>query len=157
MSANVTPEHRTVATTVARAPVRFERSKRLLIAGATAFLGINLWTGAPLFSLWLGSQFVGERRLSMSAVCIVVVTLATLVFCMAFALVRLNDAYKRITGHPLREDRLTWLRSFNVRRESPGEGMPTSLMERIVMLNVYLASIALLVYFVAFPQSPILH
>ena len=135
----------------------FVRTKRVLIAAATAFLGINLWTGAPLFSLWVGSQFVGDKQLSMAAVGIVVVTLAILVGAMSFALVWLNDTYKRITGHPLRENRLTWLRSFNVQRESVGEGIPTSLLERIVMLNVYVATIALVVYFFLVPQSPLPH
>ena len=60
-------------------------------------------------------------------------------------------------GHPLRENRLTWLRSFNVQRESVGEGIPTSLLERIVMLNVYVATIALVVYFFLVPQSPLPH
>jgi hypothetical protein len=133
------------------------RTKRVLIAAATAFLGINLWTGDPLFSLWVGSQFVGDKQLSMAAVGIVVVTLAILVVAMSFALVWLNDTYKRITGHPLRENRLTWLRSFNVQRESVGEGIPTSLLERIVMLNVYVATIALVVYFFLVPQSPLPH
>jgi len=133
------------------------RTKRVLIAAVTAFLGINLWTGAPLFSLWVGSQFVGDKQLSMTAVGIVVVTLAILVVAMSFALVRLNDTYKRITGHPLRENRLTWLRSFNAQRESVHEGIPTSLLERIVMLNVYVATIALVVYYFAVPQSPLPH
>jgi hypothetical protein len=133
------------------------RTKRVLIAAATAFLGINLWTGAPLFSLWVGSQFVGDKQLSMTAVGIVVVTLAILVVAMSFALVRLNDTYKRITGHPLRENRLTWLRSFNAQRENVHEGIPTSLLERIVMFNVYVATIALVVYYFAVPQSPLPH
>jgi hypothetical protein len=129
----------------------------VLIAAATAFLSINLWTGAPLFALWVGSQFVGENRLSMTAVGIVVVTLAILLFSMSVALVRLNDAYRRITGHPLRENRMTWLRSFNLRRETVGEGIPTTLLERIVMWNVYIAVIALVVYYFAVPQSPFPH
>jgi hypothetical protein len=133
------------------------RTKRALLAAATAFLGINLWTGAPLLSLWVGSQFVGEKQLSMTAVGIVVVTLAILVVAMSFALIRLNDTYKRITGHSLRENRLTWLRSFNAEQESVSEGIPSTLLERIVMVNVYVATIAMVVYYFAIPQSPLPH
>jgi hypothetical protein len=133
------------------------RTKRVLLAAATAFLGINLWTGAPLFSLWVGSQFVGEKQLSMTAVGIVVATLAILVVAMSFALVWLNDTYKRITGHPLRENRLTWLRGFNAEHESVGEGIPSTLLERIVMFNVYIATIAMVIYYFAVPQSPLPH
>jgi hypothetical protein len=137
--------------------VRFMRAKRLLLAAATAFLAINLWTGAPLFALWVGAQVVGERQLSMTAVGVVVVTLATLVVVMALALSWLDVTYKRLTGHPLRESRLTWLRSMNIEHESVGEGIRTTLLERIVMLNVYVAVILLLAYFFLYPQSPLPH
>jgi hypothetical protein len=137
--------------------VRFMRAKRLLLAAATAFLAINLWTGAPLFALWVGSRVVGERQLSMTAVGVVVVTLATLVVTMAFGLVWLDVTYKRLTGHPLRESRLTWLRSMNIEHETVGEGIRTTLLERIVMINVYVAVILMLAYFFLYPQSPLPH
>jgi hypothetical protein len=65
------------------------------MAAATAFLAINLCTGAPLFSLWLGSRVVGQRQLSTAAVGVVVVTLAALVIAMAIALSWLDTTYKR--------------------------------------------------------------
>jgi hypothetical protein len=139
----------------AEVQVRFVRTKRVAIAAATAFLSINLWTGAPLFALWVGSQAVGEKQLSMAAIGVVVVTLALLVVGMSVALVRLNVTYKRITGHPLAENRMTWLRAHNAHRETVGEGLPISLLERIVMWNVYVAVIALIAYWIAVPQSPL--
>ena len=135
--------------------MKFVLAKRVLITAATAFLSINLWTGAPLFALWVGSQAVGEKQVSMTAICIVVVTLAVLVALMSVAIVRLNQTYKRITGHPLRENRMTWLRAHNAHRETVGEGLPSSLLERIVMWNVYIAVIALVAYWIAVPQSPL--
>ncbi len=133
------------------------RAKRVIIAAATAFLSINLWTGAPLFALWIGSQAVGENQLSMTAVCIVVVTLAILVALLSVALVRLNQIYRRITGHRLRENRMTWLRAYNAHQETVGERLPITLLERIVMWNVYVAVIALIAYWIAVPQSPFPH
>ena len=50
--------------------------KRIAMVAATAFLSINLWTGAPLFALWVGSQVVGQTALSMQAVFVVVIVLA---------------------------------------------------------------------------------
>jgi hypothetical protein len=135
--------------------VRHLRTKRLFMAAATAFLAINLWTGAPLFSLWLGSRVVGQRQLSMAAVGVVVVTLAALVIAMAIALSWLDTTYKRVTGHPLRENRLTWLRSMNIEGETVGEGIRTSLMERIVMINVYVVVVIMVAYFFLLPQSPL--
>jgi hypothetical protein len=137
------------------AAVRFLPAKWLLMAAATAFLAINLWTGAPLFSLWVGSRVVGQRQLSMGAVGVVVITLAILVLAMAFALSWLDATYKRVTGHPLRENRFTWLRSMNIEHETVGEGIRTSMLERIVMINVYVVVIIMVAYFFLVPQSPL--
>jgi hypothetical protein len=135
--------------------VRFLLAKRLSMAAATAFLTINLWTGAPLFSLWVGSRVVGQHQLSMAAVGVVLVTLAILVAAMAFALSWLDATYKRVAGHPLRENRLTWLRSMNIERETVRQGIRTSLLERIVMVNVYVAAVILIAYFFLAPTSPL--
>jgi hypothetical protein len=74
---------------------------------------------------------------------------------MAFALSWLDARYKRITGHPLRENRLTWLRSMNIENETVGEGIRISLLERIVMINVYVAVVILIAYFFLVPTSPL--
>ena len=137
------------------APVRHLRTKRVLLAAATAFLSIDLWTGAPLVSLWVGSRVVGQRELSMAAVGVVVVTLAVFVITMAFALSWLDGTYKIITGHPLRENRSTWLRSMNIENETVGEGIRTSALERIVMIQVYVATIIVIAYFFLVPVSPL--
>ena len=94
-------------------PAGRERVKRVGLAGATAFLAINIWTGAPLIALWVGARVVGKRTLSMTAVFVVVVVFGALVFAIAFALAWLDARYNRLTGRPLRENRLTWLRSMN--------------------------------------------
>jgi hypothetical protein len=130
-------------------------AKRLLLAAGTAFLAINIWTGGPLLSLWIGSQFVGERRLSMAAIGIVVVTLAALELAMAIGIAWLDNTYKRITGFPLRENRMTWLRSMNIENETVGEGIRASVLERIVMVNVDVAVAVLVAYFFFLPQTPL--
>jgi hypothetical protein len=130
--------------------------KRTAMAAATAFLAINIWTGAPLIALWVGSQVVGQTVLSMKAVFVVVVVLAALVFAMAIALAWLNDAYARLTGQPNRERRLTWLRSMNVQDDDEMlVGMRVSLLERIVVASVYMAVAAFLVWFFLFAGSPL--
>ncbi len=133
--------------------------KRALMAGATAFISVNLWTGAPLIALWVGSQFVGKTVLSMTAVIIVVVVLAALVFSMAIALTWLNATYDRLTGRPPRESRVAWLRGMGVDEQvEPIEvGMSSNALERIVMVSVYVAVISLLVWFFVFAHSPLPH
>jgi hypothetical protein len=130
--------------------------KRATLAGATALIAINIWTGAPILALWVGSRVVGSSALSMEAVFVVVVVLAVLVFAMALALAWLNASYDRLTGRPVVERRLAWLRSM--RAEDPDEmepGMRTSALELIVIFSVYVAMIALVVWFFAFAGSPL--
>ena len=130
--------------------------KRAALVGATAFLSINLWTGAPLIALWVGSQVVGQSVLSMQAVAVVVVVLAVLVFSMAIALAWLNSTYDRLTGRVPGERRMPWLRSVSGEEgiEEPGHGAGISPLERVVMTSVYLAVISFLVWFFAFAGAP---
>jgi len=137
-------------------PVRMLQLRRALFAGATAFLSINLWTGAPLFSLWVGSQASDQQVLSMGAVAVVVFVLAALTLSMLAALLWLEGRYRRLVGHPLRESRVTWLRAFNAQAE-PVRAVPISMVEQIVTITVYVAVIALLAWFVLFAGSPLPH
>jgi preprotein translocase subunit SecG len=122
--------------------------KRLAMAAATAFLAINLWTGAPLFALWVGSRVVGETTLSMQAVFVVVIVLAVLVFSMALALAWLNASYDRLIGRPSREARMTWMRSMRAEGDAQErQDIGMTALEQIVMASVYLAVISLLVWF----------
>jgi hypothetical protein len=138
------------------AEVRLLQVRRALFAAATAFLSINLWTGAPLLSLWVGSQAAQKQSLSMAAVGVVVVVLAALTLAMSLALLWLEGRYRRLVGHPLRENRLTWLRPFNAQSE-PVRRVPLSMVEHIVTVTVYVAVIALLVWFLLFAGSPLPH
>ena len=138
------------------APVRLLQLRRALFAGATAFLSINLWTGAPLLSLWVGSQAAGQQTLSMAAVAVVVLVLAVLTLAMLVALLWLEGRYRRLVGQPLREGRLPWLRAFNAQAE-PVRQVPMSMVEHIVTVTVYVAVIALIVWFLLFAGSPLPH
>ncbi len=129
--------------------------RRAALAGITAFLAINLWTGAPLIALWVGSQVVGRTVLSMQAVFVVVIVLAVLVFSMAIGLAWCNSEYDRLTGRRPGERRLTWLRSTRAEGiADPGYGAGISPLERIVMTSVYLAVISFLVWFFFFAGAP---
>ena len=51
-----TPTPAARQATEQRSRPRFVAFKRLAMAAATAFVSINIWLGAPLVALWVGSQ-----------------------------------------------------------------------------------------------------
>ena len=135
---------------------RWVMAQRTLMAAATAFLSINLWTGAPLLALWVGSKVVGRQTLSMQAVFVVVIVLAVLLYGMTLALSWLNFTYDGLVGRPQNAHRSAWLRSMNVEREETVSAyVGISALERIVMASVYVAVITFVVWFFFFAGSPL--
>jgi hypothetical protein len=74
--------------------------KRLGIVTLTALVAINLWTGAPLLAVWVGSQVQHKSLVSMKGVVSVVVVLAALTFLLGWALTWLSAKYDELTGRP---------------------------------------------------------
>jgi hypothetical protein len=125
--------------------------KRVAMAAATAFVSINIWLGAPLVALWVGAQISDEKVLSIKAVAVVVIVLAVLVFALAVALTWLNNTYDELIGRPRIERRPPWMRSM--RAESEGHissRVGITALERIVMVTVYVAVTALIVWLIFF-------
>jgi hypothetical protein len=132
--------------------------KRVALAAATAFLTVNIWTGCPLLALWVGAQTVQERRVTMTALFVIVIVLAVLVFASAVAIAWLNASYDELIGRPHIEHRPTWLRSMRAETERRViQRVGVTALERVVMLNVYVAVIALTIWFVFFAGPPFLH
>jgi uncharacterized membrane protein (DUF485 family) len=129
--------------------------KRTGMAAATAFVTANIWTGCPLLAVWVGSQVVGTKELSMGAVFVVVIVLAVLVFAMALLLTWLNDVYDEITGRERVERRSAWLRSMRAESERHvSRRVGVTALERIVMINVYVAVISLVLWYVLYAAPP---
>jgi hypothetical protein len=129
--------------------------KRAAMAAATAFVAANIWTGCPLLAVWVGSKTVGGQTLSMGAVGVVVVVLAVLVFAMALLLTWMNNVYDELTGRQRVERRSAWLRSMRAESETHvSQRHGISALERIVMVNVYVAVTTLAVWYVFFAAPP---
>jgi hypothetical protein len=74
--------------------------KRIAIVIATALAAVNVWTGAPLFAVWVGAQAQGGRVLSLRGVVTVLVVLGILAFLLAWALAWLHAKYDELIGRP---------------------------------------------------------
>jgi hypothetical protein len=124
------------------------------MAAATAFISISIFTGAPLAALWVGSQVGDQSTLTMESCFVVLFVLAVLAFTLAVALTWLNNTYDELIGRPRTERRVPWLRSM--RDEAEGHissRVGITALERVVMVTVYIAVIALLVWLVVFAGS----
>ncbi len=85
---------------VRREPPPHLQLKRVLLVTATALVGINTFTGAPLLAIWVGAQAQGGRVLSLRGVLTVLVVLSVLEFFLGLALSWLSTTYDRLTGRP---------------------------------------------------------
>jgi hypothetical protein len=136
--------------------------KRLAIASAAALVGVNIWTGAPLLALWVGSRLEGwipsrdtGNGVTMRAVFAVVITLAALELVLTFALTHLSAAYDELTGRPHEARRTSpWLRSMRGEREEFARHRHgISAVERIVVLSVVGATLVFEYWFFFLARS----
>ncbi len=138
--------------------------KRVGLLSASGLATINVWTGAPLLALWVGSRFEGwvggsgtGGGTSMRAVFVLIGVLVVLELALTFALARLSAAYDELTGRPASARRTSpWLRSMRGEREDfsrKKEGV--SGVERIVVISVVAAVLAFEVWFFFFAGSPL--
>lgn len=138
------------------------RTKRTALAAGTAVLSVNIWTGAPLLALWVGSRFEGwvaaeGAGTSMRAIFVLVAVLAALELALTIALARLSGAYDELTGRPPAARQTSpWLRSMRGEREEIARKRAgISGVERIVVISVIAAVLALEIWFFFFAGSPL--
>lgn len=130
--------------------------KRLALAAVAAFVTVNIWTGAPLLALWVGSRTAGPTGTSMTAVFVVVVVLAALVLALTALLVRVNARYDRLVGRPVERRVLPWMRSMRGERDAYAkERQGASAIERVVVIVVGVAVLAFNVWFFFLAGSPL--
>jgi hypothetical protein len=130
--------------------------KKIGLVTASALCTINLWTGAPLFAVWVGSKVQGSlNNLSMTAVFSVVAVLAALVFLLGFVLTWLNVKYDELTGRPAAARHTSpWLRSMRDEREGDvRRKYGISGVERMVVIMAVAGCLAFEVWFFFFAGS----
>jgi hypothetical protein len=131
-------------------------AKRLALTAAAAFVSVNIWTGAPLLALWVGSQTAGPSGLSMTAVFVVVVVLLVLVVGLVGVLTQLNERYDRLTGRVAERRVSPWMRSMRGERtEYAQQRQDASAVERVVVGSVTVAVLVFNVWFFFFAGSPL--
>jgi hypothetical protein len=134
-------------------------AKRLALASLTAIVAVNIWTGAPLLAVWVGSKAAGKSGISMGAVFVVILVLAASELALTFALTWLSARYDELTGRPKAARRTSpWMRSMRgEREESAKRRQGVSPVERIVVISVVACVVAFEVWFFFFAGSSIGH
>ena len=130
-------------------------ARRLLLLALMALAAVNLFTGAPIFAIWVGSRVQGDAGgLSMSAVVTVVVVLALVCWALVWALDVMGAKHDELIGRPAARRQSPWMRAFNT---PSGRAQATSLraLDRILVGAVVLAGLAFETWFFFFAGSSI--
>ena len=129
--------------------------KRVTLAAVAALATVNIWTGCPLLALWVGSQAVGERSLSMTAVVVVLLVMGALELATLLLLGWLTNIYDELIGLRRSELEVTWIRRLCA-PDSAGLNRRLQLtsLEGIVVINVYVAVTTLIAWYLFLAPHP---
>ena len=136
-----------------------ERAKRIGLRVAMLVLAVNVWTGSPLFAVWVGSRVQGTGPPKMGALFVVVLVFGITAFVLATLLARLSATYNEMTGQaPQVHRQVPWLRSMRGERpQYPGERAQTTALEQSLVIAVVACFVAFEIWFFFFSGSPIGH
>ena len=131
--------------------------KRVALAAAMAVVILNVWTGAPLLALWVGSRVQRHSQASMTGIAVVAIVLAVVCFLLLRLLRVLGAQYDSLVGaSPTVRTHVNWLRSMRGERpEYKGVAPTLTLAERMVIVAVVLAFAVFEVWFFFFSTSSI--
>jgi hypothetical protein len=135
-----------------------ERLQRVALQIAMGLSAINIWTGAPLLALWVGSRATeSATTVTMAPVLLVIVVLFVTCLGLIYALSWTSSRYDTLVGRPATVKRhVSWLRSargerVNWERERAG----VTPLERMLVIMVVLAFLAFEAWFFIASPSPI--
>src|SRR4051794_453514 len=96
---------------------------------------VNVWTGAPLAGLWLGSRLQGSGPPRMEPFFAASVAILVLVLLLVRLLAVLGAAYDGLTGRPQTVRRhVPWLRSMRAERpHGYGGEIAVTALDRILI------------------------
>jgi hypothetical protein len=134
------------------------RVRRVSLVAAMGLVSLNIWTGAPLLAVWVGSRMQHDsNQPTMGAVAVVVVVLAALCFCLVRLLAVLSARYDVLIGRPQRRREVSpWLRSLRGERTHPTlEERPLRAIEYVLVAGVIVCAGVFEIWFFFFSGSPL--
>ena len=135
-----------------------ERLQRIGLQIGMALAAVNIWTGAPLLAIWVGSRVsASATTVSMGPVLLVVVVLFVTCLGLIYVLSWTSTRYDALTGRPQSVKRhVSWLRSVRGERVNwERERNAITPLERLLVIMVVLAFLAFEAWFFIASPSPI--
>jgi hypothetical protein len=133
------------------------RVERVTLVVGMTLAALNIWTGAPLLGLWIGSRLTGGERITTLAVFATVAVIFILCWVMMRTLAVLSYKHDVLTGRQATVKRHTpWLRSMSGERShgAPGVRPTLTALEYLLVGMVVLAVLLFEAWFFFFSGSP---
>jgi hypothetical protein len=134
------------------------RLHRIALVATMSVTAMNVWLGAPLVGLWVGSRLAGDAGISMGALAaFVIVTLAVALACVQLLAV-LGERYEQLSGiHRTVHRQLPWLRSMRGERphDPKGSGPALTVLDYVLVGVVMACLVGFEIWFFFFSSSPI--
>jgi hypothetical protein len=132
-------------------------AKRLLLLALMALAAVNLFTGAPLFAIWVGSRVQGDSGgLTMTAVFVVVLVMALVCWALVWALNAMGEKHDELIGRSASRRQSPWMKPFNS-PTSRSQGRSLRALDKILVGAVVVAGLAFETWFFFFAGSSIGH
>jgi hypothetical protein len=132
--------------------------KRFFLGLAAAFLSVNIWTGGPLFALWVGAHLQTTSQLTMGTVAVIMGLLIAIILGLIWLLSRVSHAYQIAAGVEQRRRTQAWMRSMrDERSEWEQERHPMTGFEKMLIVMVVIAAASFEGWFFLFSGSSIGH
>jgi hypothetical protein len=134
------------------------RAKIVGLRALMAAAAVNIWTGAPLLGVWVGSRVAAaSSEVTMGIVFLIVVVIAATCAALVWLLSWASATHDALTGRrPAARRQVPWLRSMRAERaEWEREHVELGALERILVVCVVVAAIAFETWFFFFSPSPI--
>ncbi len=125
--------------------------ERIVLATLSTLVSLNLWTGGPLFALWVGSRVQAAiGQLSMAAVGAALGVLIVETLVLYRLLLLLNRRYNAVLGRRERRQQAPWLKPISGERRVLEVREPLTAIERVVVVSVVVVFELALVWFFFF-------
>jgi hypothetical protein len=125
--------------------------RRILLGVLTTLVSVNLWTGGPLLSLWVGSRVQSAvGRPTMQAIGVTLAVLVVVTYLLYRTLAYLNGRYNAAIGRVMPRRQQAWLKPISGERRSIEVRHPLIAAELIVIVSVVVAVLLFEIWFFFF-------